>query len=61
MFGKLATDQNFTNRKAEIVKLKQNFISGINTILISSLVRVCNADVWLFNDNTIRVTNADEN
>jgi len=35
MFGKLATDQNFTNRKAEIIKLKQNFISGINTILIS--------------------------
>lgn len=35
MFGKLATDQNFTNRKAEIIKLKQNFISGINTMLIS--------------------------
>ncbi len=35
IFGKLAIDQNFTNRKAEIIKLKQNFSSGINTILIS--------------------------
>lgn len=35
IFGKLAVDQNFTNRSAEIIKLKQNFISGINTILIS--------------------------
>jgi len=35
IFGKLAVDQNFTSRKAEIIKLKQNFVSGINTILIS--------------------------
>jgi uncharacterized protein len=35
IFGKLAVDQNFTNRSAEIIKLKQNFVSGINTILIS--------------------------
>jgi hypothetical protein len=35
IFGKLAVDQNFTNRSTEIIKLKQNFISGINTILIS--------------------------
>jgi uncharacterized protein len=35
IFGKLAVDQNFTDRSAEILKLKQNFVSGINTILIS--------------------------
>lgn len=35
IFGKLAVDQNFTNRSEEIIKLKQNFISGISTILIS--------------------------
>jgi hypothetical protein len=35
IFGRLATDKNFTDRKKELNHLKQNFISGINTILIS--------------------------
>jgi hypothetical protein len=35
IFGRLAADKNFTNREKELIHLKQNFISGINTILIS--------------------------
>ncbi len=35
IFGKLATGSTFINRVDEIRMLKQNFVSGINTILIS--------------------------
>lgn len=35
IFGRLAADKNFTDREKELDHLKQNFISGINTILIS--------------------------
>jgi len=35
VFGKMAIGDDFTNRQDEIVHLSQNFISGINTILIS--------------------------
>ncbi|MCD4734984.1 MAG: ATPase [Bacteroidales bacterium] len=35
VFGKLVTGKNFTDRENELKHLKQNFISGINTILIS--------------------------
>jgi len=35
VFGKIASDKNFSNRKEEIEHLIQNFRSGINTILIS--------------------------
>ena len=35
IFGKLALEQNFTDREKEIEHLKQNFTGGINTILIS--------------------------
>ncbi len=35
VFGKLASDKNFTNRKLEINRLSLNFISLTNTILIS--------------------------
>ena len=35
IYGKLAIGENFTNRKEELRKLKQNFLSGTNTILIS--------------------------
>ena len=35
IFGKLAVEQNFTDREEEIEHLKQNFTGGINTILIS--------------------------
>jgi len=34
-YGKLAIESNFTDREEELVQLKQNFISGINTIIIS--------------------------
>jgi hypothetical protein len=35
VFGKIASDKNFTNRKSEIEKLISNFTSNVNTILIS--------------------------
>lgn len=35
MYGKLADVNHFTNRSAEIKSLAGNFVSGINTILIS--------------------------
>jgi len=35
IYGKLATDRNFTDRNAEIIQLTRNFISGTNTIIIS--------------------------
>lgn len=35
IFGKLASGTTFINRKADIKKLSSNFISGINTILVS--------------------------
>ncbi len=35
VYGKLVQGKNFTNRENELARLKQNFISGINTILIS--------------------------
>jgi hypothetical protein len=34
-YGNLATGYNFTNRKDEMARLERNFLSGINTILIS--------------------------
>ena len=34
-FGKLALGDDFTNRTEEIIRLKNNFVSGINTIMIS--------------------------
>ena len=34
-FGKLAMGDDFTNRTEEIIRLKNNFVSGINTIMIS--------------------------
>lgn len=35
VYGKLATGANFTDRETEQKRLQQNFLSGINTILIS--------------------------
>ena len=35
IFGKLAMGDDFTNRTEEIIRLKNNFVSGINTIMIS--------------------------
>ena len=35
IFGKIATDKNFTDREMETSSLVQNFTSLINTIIIS--------------------------
>ena len=35
VFGKIASDKNFTNRKTETERLVSNFASSVNTILIS--------------------------
>ncbi len=35
VFGKLASGKDFTNRKNEIIRLRSNFLSGTNTMLIS--------------------------
>jgi hypothetical protein len=35
VFGKIASDKNFTDRKTETERLVSNFISSVNTILIS--------------------------
>jgi len=35
VFGKIAKDENFTDREKETVHIVSNFISGINTIIIS--------------------------
>ena len=35
IFGKLVSGADFTNRTEEIIHLKSNFCSGINTIMIS--------------------------
>jgi len=35
VFGKIASDKNFTNRKSETERLVSNFVSSVNTILIS--------------------------
>ena len=35
IFGKIATEKNFTDREKETADLVQNFMSLINTIIIS--------------------------
>ena len=35
VFGKIASDKNFTDRKDETERLVSNFTSSVNTILIS--------------------------
>ena len=35
LFGKIATEKNFTDREKETADLAQNFTSLINTIIIS--------------------------
>ena len=35
IFGKLVSGADFTNRTEEIIHLKNNFCSGINTIMLS--------------------------
>lgn len=35
VFGKIASDKNFTDRKVETERLVTNFVSSVNTILIS--------------------------
>ncbi len=35
VYGRLAVNQNFTNRDKELKKLKGNFLSGTNMVLLS--------------------------
>jgi uncharacterized protein len=65
VFGKLASDKNFTDREKERDHLKQNFISGINTILISprrwgksSLVQKSGEEA-IQSDNNLKIVNMD--
>ena len=45
IFGKIATEKNFTDREKETADLVQNFTSLINTIIISVPYRVCNTNI----------------
>lgn len=65
VFGKLASDKNFTDREKERDHLKQNFISGINTILISprrwgksSLVQKSGEEA-IGSDKNLKIVNMD--
>ena len=65
VFGRLATDQAFTNRTEEIKQLSGNFQHGINTTLISprrwgksSLVQKCSREFIKKNKN-VRVVHLD--
>lgn len=65
IFGKIATDKNFTDREHETAYLVQNFSSLINTIIISprrwgksSLVNKA-AKIAMSNDNNLRVCTID--
>jgi len=57
VYGKLATGKYFTDRETEIAQLKQNFLLGTNTILISprrwgktSLVKKASDEITATND-----------
>lgn len=65
VFGRIATDKNFTDREKETKRLVDNFSSLINTILISprrwgksSLVNKA-ADIAMANDKTLRIVHID--
>lgn len=65
IFGKIATDKNFTDRELETSQLVQNFTSLINTIIISprrwgksSLVNKA-ANLAMEQDNSLRICHID--
>ena len=65
VFGKIATDKNFTDREQETAYLVSNFTSLVNTILISprrwgksSLVNKA-AQLAMAQDSTLRVCHID--
>ena len=65
IFGKIATDKNFTDREFETANLVQNFTSLINTIIISprrwgksSLVNKA-AKLAMEQDNNLRICHID--
>ena len=58
IFGKLVSGDDFTNRFNEIIRLKNNFLSGVNTIIISprrwgksSLVEKATLEILKENNN----------
>ena len=65
IFGKIATEKNFTDREMETANLVQNFTSLINTIIISprrwgksSLVNKA-AKLAMEKDNNLRICHID--
>lgn len=65
IFGKVTTGKNFTDRENEILHLKQNFLAGTNTILISprrwgksSLVKKA-TDELINSKDTIKIVHID--
>ena len=65
IFGKIATEKNFTDRELETANLVQNFTSLINTIIISprrwgksSLVNKA-AKLAMEEDNKLRICHID--
>ena len=65
IFGKIATEKNFTDREAETANLIQNFTSLINTIIISprrwgksSLVNKA-ANLAMKQNNKLRICHID--
>ena len=65
IFGKIATEKNFTDREKETADLVQNFISLINTIIISprrwgksSLVNKA-AKLAMAQDSNLRICHID--
>ena len=65
IFGKIATEKNFTDREKETADLVQNFMSLINTIIISprrwgksSLVNKA-AKLAMAQDNNLRICHVD--
>ena len=65
IFGKIATEKNFTDREMETANLVQNFTSLINTIIISprrwgksSLVNKA-AKLAMEQDNNLRICHID--
>lgn len=65
IFGKIATEKNFTDREKETADLVQNFMSLINTIIISprrwgksSLVNKA-AELAMTQDSNLRICHID--
>ena len=65
VFGRIARDENFTDREKETLQLRRNFTSLVNTIIISprrwgkSSLVVKAAEETIASDNRIRICHVD--